>query len=96
MTTNVPTVITSTTTIEADLQPIGTLLQNLSKTQKKTMRQISKDTGLSVNSVKVVFNGERGNVATYDTVARYLGTSFVQAVISAYNINTGKVSTPTV
>lgn len=76
---------TNTSTIEQDLAPVGTWLKSLATSQKKTMRQIASDTKLSVNSVKVVFSGETGNVSTYDIVARYLGSSFIRAVMAAHS-----------
>lgn len=74
----------SNSTIEQDLLIVGMKLQELAKAQKKTMRQIATDTKLSVNSVKVVFSGKVGNISTYDVVARYLGTSFVDVVVVCY------------
>lgn len=71
-------------TLEQELEPVGKYLQGLARTSKKTQRQIATDTKLSVNSVKVVLSGKPGNTKTYDIVARYLGTSFIQAVIAAH------------
>ena len=85
----------NTTTLEEDLGKIGSYIQGLAKTQKKTLRQIAKDTSLSINSVKVVFSGKPGNIATYDSVARYLGTSFCQAVIDASTSSTTQVEATT-
>lgn len=73
-----------TTVIEQELEPVGKYLQQLAKSAKKTMRQIATDTKLSVNSVKAAFSGKAGNVKTYDTVATYLGSTFIEAVLAAY------------
>jgi len=79
----------SNNTLEQDLVVVGNKLLSLAKAQGKTMRQIATDTDLSVNSVKVVFSGTPGNLKTYDAVARYLGTSFVDVVVGCFQSGTG-------
>ena len=64
--------------LQHDLSKIGAAIYSLAKDQKQTLRKIAKSTGLSINSVKVVFSGKTGTITTYDTVARYLGTSLFE------------------
>lgn len=66
-----------------DMQLVGTYLEGIAKSKKLSLRDVSKGTGLSVNSIKVVFTGKMGTLQTYQAVSEYLGTSFSQAVIAA-------------
>lgn len=63
-----------------DLAKIGAALSSLQKSSGINLRTIAKFSSLSVNSVKSVLAGKTGNIASYDMVARSLGSSLIGVI----------------
>lgn len=65
--------------VEDSLKAISTYLRDKFTQGKYTYRTVSAMSKLSVNSVKSILTGETANIASYDMVARAVGTSLVTA-----------------
>lgn len=75
--------------VNAELEKLGNYLETIAKNKKLSLRTIANALDISVNSVKVVFGGGRGNISTYEKVCEYLGTSFCRAIVAAFPVSTG-------
>lgn len=62
------------------IQSIGASLTKLMESSKMSMRGVSQVSGIAVNSIKSVLQGATANIATYDMVARALGSSLIEVV----------------
>jgi len=60
-----------------DLQIIADRLNKLMVTAGFSIRGIAQKSGISINSIKSVLDGQTANIATYDAVARVFGTSLL-------------------
>lgn len=80
----------------ADLNMIGAALHNLYKANNDmTLKKAAVASGLSVNSIKSIFQGSRANIANYDALARALGTSLVEVVLTTFQKAEASSSEPT-
>lgn len=66
--------------ILAEVEAIGLALKTVFDSQGNNLRTIAKFSGMSVNSVKAVLNGQTGNIASYSLVAKALGTTLINAI----------------
>ena len=57
------------------VKAIGMELKKLHAAKGTSLKTIAASSGLSVNSVKSIFDGQTGNIASYDSLARALGSS---------------------
>ena len=56
---------------------IGKALHALHVSSKIPLKALSASSGLSVNSIKSIFGGATANIASYDSLARALGSSLI-------------------
>lgn len=57
---------------------IGSALHNLQMKNATSLKTIATSSGLSVNSIKSIFKGSTANIASYDSLARALGSSLFE------------------
>ncbi len=67
------------------VKEIGEQLSQRQKELKTSLKVLSASSGLSVNSIKAIFEGMTANIASYDSLARALGTSLVQVAGTLHN-----------
>ena len=66
--------------LKQDLIDVGAALTRIQKKNNIKYRSIAKFSSLSVNSVKSVLAGNTANIASYDMVARSLGTTLISLI----------------
>jgi hypothetical protein len=57
---------------------IGSALHGMQIKNAVSLKTIATTSGLSVNSIKSIFKGATANIASYDSLARALGSSLLE------------------
>jgi transcriptional regulator with XRE-family HTH domain len=60
------------------VKQIGVSLQEIQQRSNVSLKTIATNSGLSINSIKSIFKGATANIASYDSLARALGTSLLE------------------
>ena len=69
----------------SDIRQIAAELNDLFLASKKPLRTVAQIAMLSTNSAKAVLAGKPANIATYDSVARALGSSIIEICTNLNN-----------
>jgi hypothetical protein len=60
------------------VKTIGSALQTYQQKNNASLKTLSTASGLSINSIKSIFKGATANIASYDSLARALGSSLIE------------------
>ena len=66
------------------VKQIGKCLQDLQQGTSASLKTLSTNSGLSINSIKSIFKGSTANIASYDSLARALGTCLTKVAHDCY------------
>jgi transcriptional regulator with XRE-family HTH domain len=66
------------------VKQIGTALQGLQQSSSISLKTLATNSGLSINSIKSIFKGSTANIASYDSLARALGSSLTKVACECY------------
>ena len=66
------------------VKQIGVSLQEIQQRSNVSLKTIATNSGLSINSIKSIFKGSTANIASYDSLARALGTCLTKVAHDCY------------
>lgn len=69
--------------ITEEINKIASALKQRYDNSKENLRNISRFSGLTVNSIKAVLNGKTANIASYSLVAKALGTTLIDIIVAS-------------
>jgi hypothetical protein len=75
------------------VKKIGASLQEVQQRNNSSLKTIATNSGLSINSIKSIFKGATANIASYDSLARALGTSLVEVACNCHMKEANSVKT---
>jgi hypothetical protein len=75
------------------IKKLGVSLQEIQQRGNVSLKHIATNSGLSINSIKSIFKGATANIASYDSLARALGTSLIEVARNCHMKEANSVKT---